>query len=88
MLLIFNPDRTEDDSGDVPAHGARGAGHVAFGVPGSSLSDWRRHLDQLAIPIEAEVHWPKAKPQSNHWTGEKSYCCFPEQLYLMSDVLA
>jgi catechol-2,3-dioxygenase len=59
MLLLFNPDRTEEDSGDVPAHGARGPGHVAFGVPESTLADWRRRLDHLAIPIEAEVHWPK-----------------------------
>jgi hypothetical protein len=42
----------------------------------------------IAKPAREGQRPPDAKPQSNHWTGEKSYCCFPEQLYLMSDVLA
>jgi catechol 2,3-dioxygenase-like lactoylglutathione lyase family enzyme len=57
VLLIFNPDTTI--KGEVlPAHGARGPGHFALGIPTSSLDAWRAHLIAQGIAIEKEVTWP------------------------------
>lgn len=58
VFLLFNPRRTEVEGGDVPAHGARGPGHVAFAVPRREIARWRSRLGELDIPIEAEVDWP------------------------------
>jgi catechol 2,3-dioxygenase-like lactoylglutathione lyase family enzyme len=64
MFLVFNPDRTSVASGSVggvsiPTHGARGAGHVAFAVSEADLDGWRIRLQELAVPVEAEVVWPR-----------------------------
>jgi catechol 2,3-dioxygenase-like lactoylglutathione lyase family enzyme len=58
MLLLFNPDQTEKPGGDVPPHGAYGAGHVAFAVSPDNVPIWREHLRQNEVAIEAEVTWP------------------------------
>ena len=63
MLLIFDPERTSTDPGqvrgvDIPAHGARGAGHLAFRVAADSLDAWRARLAEAGIAVEAEVKWP------------------------------
>ena len=58
MLLLFNPDQTAKPGGDVPPHGARGAGHVAFAVAPENIPSWREHLRQNGVTIEAEVTWP------------------------------
>ena len=58
MLLIFDPDQTEKSGGDVPPHGARGAGHVAFSVSPANMPAWREHLRQHGVAIETEVTWP------------------------------
>jgi catechol 2,3-dioxygenase-like lactoylglutathione lyase family enzyme len=58
MLLLFDPARTAAPGGDVPPHGARGPGHVAFAVPAAELDDWREHLGRCGVEIEAEVEWP------------------------------
>lgn len=57
MLLIFNPDETLK-SADVPAHGARGPGHVAFAVAPEELDRWKARFYTTGIPIEAEIRWP------------------------------
>ncbi|TFG64733.1 MAG: glyoxalase/bleomycin resistance/extradiol dioxygenase family protein [Gemmatimonadales bacterium] len=59
VLLLFNPDTTELPGRDVPAHGSRGAGHMAFAVPGSELDAWRGHLSDCHVPVENEVEWPE-----------------------------
>jgi catechol 2,3-dioxygenase-like lactoylglutathione lyase family enzyme len=59
MLLIFNPEKSSQSSGDVPTHGARGPGHVAFVVGESELDSWREQLSRQKIEIEAEIAWPK-----------------------------
>ena len=43
MFLLFDPSASESDSGDfnVPAHGARGPGHVAFHVADDELDGWK-----------------------------------------------
>ena len=58
VLLIFNPDATL--TGDLlPAHGSRGPGHFAIGVPATALDKWREHLQAHGVAIEKEVRWPK-----------------------------
>lgn len=62
MLLIFNPEESciPAPSGKlpIPAHGARGSGHVGFAVATGSLDAWRAHLAAHDVAIEADVTWP------------------------------
>lgn len=63
ILLIFNPDHTERErivinGGDIPFHGARGAGHMAFRVSVPGLDQWRERLPSHGIAIESEITWP------------------------------
>lgn len=58
VLLIFDPARTEISNGEVPTHGARGPGHVAFAVPPDDLPAWPARLTAHGIPVETEVTWP------------------------------
>jgi len=58
LLLIFDPRGTER-GGAVPAHGARGAGHVALAVPDTeALERWRDRLEDSGVEVESEVEWP------------------------------
>jgi catechol 2,3-dioxygenase-like lactoylglutathione lyase family enzyme len=43
----------------LPAHGAAGPGHFAFGVPPGSLAAWRRRLTEHGVAIEKEADWPR-----------------------------
>jgi len=58
MLLLFNPAETAKPTGDVPAHGAHGPGHVAFAIAAGEVAAWRSYLQQQGVEIEAEVTWP------------------------------
>ncbi len=58
MLLLFNPEATARPSGEVPVHGARGPGHVAFAMAEADVAAWREHLAQQGVAIEAEIAWP------------------------------
>lgn len=58
MLLLFDPEATLGVPADVPAHGATGPGHVAFGVETGCLEAWRDHLAGSGVPIEADHTWP------------------------------
>ena len=58
MLLIFNPaDSVSQDS--LPAHGQRGAGHLALDARESELDDWRARLLGEGVEIELEHEWPQ-----------------------------
>ena len=58
VLLIFDPATTL--TGDhPPAHGARGPGHFAFGIPADALDEWRRRLEERGVAIEHEQQWPR-----------------------------
>jgi len=65
MFLVFNPvetmKETQDDEGgmDIPAHGAKGASHVAFRIPAESYAFWKRHFMTKEILIEREIEWPR-----------------------------
>ena len=43
-----------DGRSRVPAHGALGAGHIAFAVGPGELSGWRRRLSELGVALEQE----------------------------------
>jgi catechol 2,3-dioxygenase-like lactoylglutathione lyase family enzyme len=57
VVLIFDPERTSGAGRFVPAHGARGEGHVAFGV--DSLDDAAARLAESGVEIEREIDWPR-----------------------------
>ncbi len=58
MVLLFNPDAASKGR-DVPAHGARGPGHLCFAVAEADLPAWRERLRAAAVLIEQEVSWPQ-----------------------------
>lgn len=58
VFLLFKSSATSAEGGEVPPHGASGAGHVAFAVPAERLPEWREHLNRLGTAIEREVQWP------------------------------
>lgn len=63
MVLIFNPAVTEipappDADLAVPAHGARGPGHLCFEVEEIELAAWERHLNDNGVATDAIVDWP------------------------------
>src|SRR5438067_10291149 len=57
VLLLFNADETLKGL-TLPAHGARGPGHFAFGIAADALDEWRRRLDGHGVAIEKEMTWP------------------------------
>lgn len=59
VLLLFDPAHSEVAGRDVPSHGARGPGHVAFSVPQEELDPWRDRLGSLGVEVESEVRWPR-----------------------------
>jgi catechol 2,3-dioxygenase-like lactoylglutathione lyase family enzyme len=64
VVLMFNPDVTSTERIDVagsqiPLHGGRGQGHIAFRVPAAEMPAWRERLRSLGVPIESEVRWPQ-----------------------------
>ncbi len=58
MLLIFRPDSTLKGE-HLPAHGSRGPGHVALGIPAEDLDAWRSRLEGRQVAIEHEESWPR-----------------------------
>jgi catechol 2,3-dioxygenase-like lactoylglutathione lyase family enzyme len=58
VLLVFDPRATSTPDGRVPAHGATGAGHIAFAATATELEAWRTHLEASGIAIEHEATWP------------------------------
>ena len=60
MFLLFNPEMTEM-SEEVPDHGARGAGHVAFSVDSSDIPDWIEFLKERGVAIEADVSFSRGR---------------------------
>jgi len=57
VLLAFNPKATLV-GGILPAHGARGPGHFALGIPANVLDAWRARLIGKGVAIEKEMAWP------------------------------
>ena len=63
MLLIFDPSVTAEPSPSsplpVPAHGARGPGHVCFRADAAEIEDWRERLNTAGVEIESDFEWPQ-----------------------------
>jgi catechol 2,3-dioxygenase-like lactoylglutathione lyase family enzyme len=58
VLLVFVAEACL--KGEVlPAHGATGPGHFAFGVRPGALAAWRERLAGHGVAIEKEVAWPR-----------------------------
>jgi catechol 2,3-dioxygenase-like lactoylglutathione lyase family enzyme len=58
MLLIFNPTATLQEK-EIAPHGARGPGHMAFGVSLTELDLWAVKLKKAGVTIEKEMQWPR-----------------------------
>jgi catechol 2,3-dioxygenase-like lactoylglutathione lyase family enzyme len=58
VFLLFNPSKTVQAEGDVPTHGAQGAGHVAFAMQHEEIEGWRERLQAQGVAIEKEISWP------------------------------
>ena len=56
MLLVFDGKNTRLP-GDLPSHGAEGAGHFALAVNPNQWSVWKKRFAEYRIPIESEVDW-------------------------------
>ena len=61
VFLVFNPEQTSRPGMELPPHGSRGPGHVAFAVGEQDLSFWRSRLESLGVPIELDHLWPSGK---------------------------
>jgi catechol 2,3-dioxygenase-like lactoylglutathione lyase family enzyme len=64
VFLVFNPTATlTAPAGSAavafPSHGTRGPGHVAFRMEKAAVDQWKQRLQEHAVPIEAEVEWPR-----------------------------
>ena len=58
MLLVFDPEATSVQAGEVPTHGAHGPGHVAFAVSDGDFDSWSARLADNDVEIEASIEWP------------------------------
>ena len=61
MLLLFNPETSEliEPDSEIPPHGSRGPGHLAFAVAPAELDAWRDRLRKAGVAIELEFDWPQ-----------------------------
>lgn|SRR5690606_27517081 len=57
VLLLFDPAVTRVRDTPLPAHGAIGAGHIAFLAAAGELPAWRAQLAAHGVAIEEEVEW-------------------------------
>jgi catechol 2,3-dioxygenase-like lactoylglutathione lyase family enzyme len=55
LLLIFDPGLASRPGRPVPSHGARGPGHVAFGVEAAEFDVCAERLRGLGVVFEKEV---------------------------------
>lgn len=53
VLLLFRAELSRA-GGELPAHGATGAGHVAFRVEPEELATWRKRLQEHGVEVEKE----------------------------------
>lgn len=63
VLLLFNAEATripaEGAAIVVPTHGAVGEGHLCFRADAEEIAQWREHLNNHGIAIEADFEWPQ-----------------------------
>ncbi|MCS3628812.1 catechol 2,3-dioxygenase-like lactoylglutathione lyase family enzyme [Salinibacter ruber] len=56
VVHVFDPAASRDRT-SLPAHGAEGPVHVAFGVPTDQLAAWRRHFNRHDVAVEDTTQW-------------------------------
>jgi len=59
VLLLFDPDEAAVEGRDVPSHGARGPGHVAFSIDEAGLAEVLERCREAGIDVERELTWPR-----------------------------
>ncbi|MBL9147166.1 MAG: VOC family protein [Phycisphaerae bacterium] len=59
VLLLFAPAYARREGRGVPAHGADGAGHVAFRVAAGSLDAWSATLARHGVLVEMDRTWQR-----------------------------
>lgn len=63
VLLLFNAEATrvpaEGAAIVVPTHGAVGDGHLCFRANADEIAQWREHLVDQGVEIEADFEWPQ-----------------------------
>lgn len=62
VVILFNADETIRPAAPgklpVPAHGARGPGHLCFRASRAEIAEWKAHLEANGVEIESEFDWP------------------------------
>ena len=56
-LILFDINKLETRESIIPAHGARGRGHVCLAIPPEQMDGWRARLLAHEIEIEHEQDW-------------------------------
>lgn len=63
VLLLFRKRGTlediSDERGVIPAHDGDGNLHLAFAISAEALAQWKEHLRDTGIEIEATYHWER-----------------------------
>lgn len=59
VLLLFDPAQAESAGRDVPSHGARGPGHIAFSVAEADLDAILARCRDHGAEVERELTWPR-----------------------------
>jgi catechol 2,3-dioxygenase-like lactoylglutathione lyase family enzyme len=63
VLLLFQRGASDGafdtPGGLVPGHSSSGPAHVAFAIDKSEVRAWLDRLEELHIPIESRVDWPR-----------------------------
>lgn len=58
VFLVFDARKTRGGGGEIPAHGADGAGHVCFAMRDAEVDAWRAHLAGRGVEVERQHTWP------------------------------
>ena len=61
MLLLFNPQESLREDGELPPHGTTGSAHVAFAITASDIQHWKQRLERLGVAIERQVRWSQGE---------------------------
>ncbi|WP_420630534.1 VOC family protein [Candidatus Leptofilum sp.] len=56
-LILFDINKLATRQSIIPAHGARGQGHVCLAIPPEQMDGWRARLLAHGIEIEHEQDW-------------------------------
>ncbi|WP_354700140.1 hypothetical protein DSM112329_00403 [Paraconexibacter sp. AEG42_29] len=59
VVLLFDPERALEAGRDVPSHGTRGPGHIAFTVDDAALTAVLGRCAAHDVPVEREIRWER-----------------------------